>query len=117
MGSISDAVVHPWTGGVRADGLYLPYRLLRLPEYPLGGMLTPSRILPFNILESLVTCAYKSSGHPLILRAALPSHVYLLCVPLPAGYMFLSVVAVSLPPVLVTWVFSGVSQTGGSLGL
>ena len=66
-------------------------------------MVTPSRILPFSILESLVTCAYKSSGHPLILRAALPGHVHLLCVPLPAGDMFLSVVAVAPGPSLYMW--------------
>ena len=102
LGSIRDAAVHPWTGGVGVEELFLPHHVLCLPELVLGGLLTPSRILPFAILESLVVVTRPFPGVPLILRACLPS-CFLLLVPMPAGNMFFSVLCCAPRPSLHMW--------------
>ncbi len=66
----------------------------------MGGLITPSRIMPFAILESLVKVCSASSGYPLILRAILSNSIYLLAVPLPACNMFLNVLAIAPGPSL-----------------
>jgi len=68
-----------------------------------GGLITPSRIMPFAVLESLVKVSSASSGHPLILRAILSNGIYLLGVPLPASNMFLNVLAIAPGPSLYLW--------------
>jgi len=59
----------------------------------LGAAVTPSRVLPFKILDLMVTGAYPAPGNPLILRARYSATVFFLCVPLPSSNMFLCVLS------------------------
>ena len=95
MADIKTALVFPWNSGVGVEGVYLPppRYYLATSFQQMGAIITPSDILPFGILELLVNGAYQSPGNPLLLRARLSATVFLLCVPLPACNMFLSVLA------------------------
>ena len=95
MADIKTALVFPWNSGVGVEGVYLlpPRYYLATSFQQMGGIISPSTILPFGILELLVNGAYQSPGNPLLLRARLSATVFFLCVPFPSGNMFLSVLA------------------------
>ena len=93
--SVKTALVFPWNADVGAGGLFLPPPCDgEMPSYQLlGAAVTPSRVLPFKILDLMVSGAYPAPGNPLILRARYSTTVFLICVPLPSRNMFLSVLA------------------------
>ena len=68
----------------------------------MGGLISPSIGL-ISILESLVRVSAASSGRPLLLRVILSNSIFLLAVPLPAGNMFLNVLATAPGPSLYLW--------------
>jgi len=101
-GSVRDAVVHPWTGGVGAEELFIAPHVLCLPELAVGGLISPSSGL-IPVLADLVKTSSASSGHPLLLRALLPGSNFMIAVPLPTNNYFLNVLATAPGPSLYLW--------------
>ena len=69
----------------------------------MGGLIMPSRIVPFTVLESLVRVTSASSGRLILQRAILSGNFFMLAVPLPACNMFLNVLATAPGPSLYLW--------------
>jgi len=99
---VQDAIVHPWTGGVGAEELFIAPHVLRLPEYTVGGLISPSSCL-IPVMADLVRTSTASSRHPLLLRALLPYSNYMIAVPLPANNYFLNVLTSATGPSLYFW--------------
>ena len=101
-GSVRDAIVHPWTGGVGAEELLIAPHVLRQPDFTVGGLISPSSCL-LPVLADLVRTSTASSRHPLLLRALLPYSNYMIAVPLPANNYFLNVLTSATGPSLYLW--------------
>ena len=78
MESIKTALVFPWNADVGVGGMFLPPPCFgEMPSFQLlGAAVTPSRVLPFTILDSMVSGVYPAPGNPLILRARYSSTVF-----------------------------------------